>query len=97
MPGVVLLLLVGLTAVAAVLTKVECVDAAREAARSAARGENGVAAGSRAAPAHAHVAVSTGGTVRASVTAPVIPLVPFLSGLTVSGSAVAEPEPGVVP
>ncbi|BCJ32716.1 hypothetical protein Athai_02190 [Actinocatenispora thailandica] len=97
MPGVVLLLLVGLTAVAALIAKVECVDAAREAARAAARGDNGVAAGSRAAPAHARVSVSTGESIRATVTAPVIPLGSVLSSLTVSASAVAEPEPGVVP
>jgi hypothetical protein len=97
MPGVVLLLLVGLTAVAALIAKVECVDAAREAARTAARGDNGVAAGTRAAPTHAHVSVSTGESVRATVTAPVIPLGSVLSSLTVSGSAVAEAEPGVAP
>ncbi|WP_435829280.1 TadE family type IV pilus minor pilin [Actinocatenispora sera] len=97
MPGVVLLLLVGLTAVAALIAKVECVDAAREAARAAARGADGAAAGARAAPAHAQVSVSTGRSVRATVTAPVIPLGSVLSSLTVSGSAVAEAEPGVVP
>ena len=95
MPGVVLLFLVGLTAVAALIAKVHCVDAAREAARAAARGGNGMQAGARSAPAHARVSVSTGATVRASVSAPVIPLAPVLSSLTVTGTAVAEPEPGV--
>jgi Flp pilus assembly protein TadG len=96
MPAVILLLLAGLMAVSAVLTKLECVDAARQAARAAARGESGVAAGSRAAPPGAAVSVSArGGQVRATVRAAVRPLGAGLPGLTVSATAVAEPEPGV--
>ena len=45
-----LLLFAGLTAVSAVTTKAQCVDAAREAALAAARGERGAAAGQRVAP-----------------------------------------------
>lgn len=96
MPAVVLLLLAALTAVSAVLTKLECVDAARQAARAAARGDSGSTAGSRAAPSGAAVSVtSDGGQIRATVRASVRPLGAVLPGLTVSADAVAEPEPGV--
>jgi len=44
-PVLVLLLLAGLTAVGAVVTKLQCVDAAREAARAEARGASGEQAG----------------------------------------------------
>ncbi|MGA8114408.1 MAG: TadE family type IV pilus minor pilin [Actinocatenispora sp.] len=95
MPAVVLLLLAALTAVSAVMTKLECVDAARQAARAAARGESGVVAGSRAAPAGATVTMRLGGgTVRATVRAAVRPLGSLTPGFTVSASAVAEAEPG---
>ncbi len=96
MPAVVLLLLAALTAVSAVLTKLECVDAARQAARAAARGDSGVTAGSRAAPDGASVSVtSDGGRIRATVRAVVRPLGGVVPGLSVSADAVAEPEPGV--
>jgi len=98
MPGVVLLLCVGLSAVSAVMTELECVDAAREAARAAARGDSGVTAGQRAAPTNATVSVSNDGdTVRATVSAPVAVIGDVLPALRVSGTAVAESEPGASP
>jgi hypothetical protein len=94
LPIVVLLMLAGITGVSAVITELRCVDAAREAARSAARGEPGVPAGQRAAPSGASVLVATDGdTVRATVRAPVRPLGPYLPGFTVEGTAVAAVEP----
>ncbi len=94
-PVVVLLLLVGITAVGAVLTKLRCVDAAREAVRAAERGEPGQPAGQRAAPGGASVSVVVeGDTVRAVVRAPVRPLVPLLPTFTVEADAVGAVEPG---
>lgn len=97
MPAVVLLLFAALTTVSAVTTKLECTDAARQAVRAAARGDSGTAAGARAAPAGAHISVVVhDGTVRATVRATVRPIGTLVPGLTVSSSAVAETEPGVV-
>ena len=94
-PVVVLLLLVGITAVGAVLTKLRCVDAAREAVRAAARGEPGQPAGQRAAPDGASISVAVeGDTVRAVVKAPVRPLIPLLPTFTVEADAVGATEPG---
>src|SRR2546430_2996457 len=85
LPALVLLLLAGLTAVMAVLAKLECVDAAREAARAAARGDSGITAGARVAPHGATVLVDADGElVRATVRAPVRPLGGHLPGFTVS-------------
>jgi len=95
LPVVVFLLLAGLTAVNAVGTKLRCLDAAREGARAAARGDSGEDAGRRAAPPGATVTVVVDGdTVRASVRAAVRPLGPHLPGLSVDADAVAAVEPG---
>ncbi len=94
LPVVVFLLLAGITGVSAVVTQLRCVDAAREAARSAARGGPGVPAGERAAPPGARVEVAADGDmVHATVRATVRPLGPYLPGFTVEGSAVAAVEP----
>ncbi|AVT31242.1 mucin-associated surface protein [Plantactinospora sp. BC1] len=95
LPALLLLLLAGLTAVNAVTTKAQCVDAAREAALAASRGAPGVPAGARAAPQGATVSVSVNGdrTV-ATVRAPVRALGARLPRLTVSAIAVAAVEPG---
>ncbi|MFI5835085.1 TadE family type IV pilus minor pilin [Micromonospora sp. NPDC051300] len=95
LPALMLLLFAGLTSVDAVTTRAGCVDAAREAALAAARGEPGVAAGARYAPAGAEVTVTvTGDLVTATVRAPVRALGARLPRLTVSGVAVAAVEPG---
>lgn len=74
LPVVVLLLAVGLGAVRYGIDQVRCVDAARAAARAAARGDSSsevVEVGLRGAPAGATVSVTRGGgLVRVSVTAP---------------------------
>lgn len=96
LPALMLLLFVGLTAVSAVTTKLQCVDAAREAARAAARGESGHAAGLRAAPPGAGVELTVAGdTVTATVRAPVRMLGSWLPRLDVQAAAVAAAEPGV--
>ncbi|MDG4790482.1 TadE family type IV pilus minor pilin [Micromonospora sp. WMMD1102] len=95
LPALLLLLLAGLTAVNAVTTKGQCVDAAREAAVAASRGAPGVPAGLRAAPPGATVSVSVRGEeVVATVRAPVRALGARLPRLTVSAVAVAAVEPG---
>jgi hypothetical protein len=101
LPALMLLLLAGLTAVVAVSTRLQCLDAAREAAIAAARGESGPAAGARVAPDGAAVSVSIGDDV---VTATVGARVRVLGGnlpmITVGATAVAAREPeagGAIP
>ena len=95
LPALMLLLLAGLTAVSAVATKAQCVDAAREAALAASRGEAGAAAGTRSAPAGATISISVeGDTVVVSVRAPVRALGARLPRITVEATAVAAVEPG---
>lgn len=96
LPALLVLLLAGLTAVGAVTTKLQCVDAARDAVLAASRGEPGTEAGRRAAPAGAEVTVTgSGGTVTATVRAPVPLLGGHLPGLRVTATAVADTEPGL--
>ncbi|MFG1832959.1 TadE family type IV pilus minor pilin [Micromonospora chersina] len=95
LPALMLLLFAGLTAVDAVTTRAGCLDAAREAALAAARGEPGSTAGSRYAPAGADVSVTVAGDrVTVTVRAPVRSFGARLPRLTVSGTAVAAVEPG---
>ena len=95
LPALMLLLLAGLTSVTAVTTKAQCVDAAREAALAASRGEPGVVAGQRVAPPGAAVSVAvTGDDVTVTVRAPVRAFGARLPGITVTGTAVAAVEPG---
>jgi hypothetical protein len=86
---VLLVCVAGLTAVS---MQVRCVDAAREAARLAARGDDASAAARRIAPDGAALQLrNDGGFVIATVTARPT----FLPGVTVAGEAVAAVEPGV--
>ncbi|KKK03055.1 TadE family type IV pilus minor pilin [Micromonospora sp. HK10] len=95
LPALLLLLLTGLTAVDAVTTRAGCLDAAREAALAASRGESGAAAGARHAPSGAEVSVTVSGEqVTATVRAPVRALGARLPRLAVSATAVAVVEPG---
>ncbi|MET7467244.1 TadE family type IV pilus minor pilin [Micromonospora sp. NPDC005211] len=95
LPALMLLLVAGLTSVNAVGTRLACVDAAREAALAAARGESGAVAGSRYVPDGAQVAVTVAGDrVTATVRAPVRTFGTRLPRLVVSGEAVAAVEPG---
>lgn len=96
LPALLLLLLTGLTAVDAVTTRAGCLDAAREAALAASRGESGTAAGARHAPTGAEVSVTVSSEqVTATVRAPVRALGARLPRLAVSATAVAAVEPGV--
>ncbi|WP_293240232.1 TadE family type IV pilus minor pilin [Mycolicibacterium sp.] len=90
--AVVLVLCVG--GLAAVGTQVRCVDASREAARLAARGDEGAAADAvhRSGPAGAELVVRRdGGFVVARVSSRSIPLL----GFTIAAEAVAAVEPGL--
>lgn len=95
LPALMLLLVAGLTAVNAVGTRVACVDAAREAALAAARGEPGTVAATRYAPDGAEVSVTVAGDrVTATVRAPVRTFGTRLPRLVVAAEAVAAVEPG---
>lgn len=89
MVAVLVLCLAGITAVT---MQIRCVDAAREAARLAARGDQaGVVAVGRLAPPGAAVEVRQDGgyvTARVSGRSPVLP------GVVIVGRAVAAIEPG---
>lgn len=94
LPAVAVLLLAGLTAVSAVTTRMECVDAAREVALAVARGEPAETV-VHGAPDNARVSVDIRGeTVHATVRARVPLLGTRLPALTVAGAAVAALEPG---
>ncbi|MDT4990182.1 MAG: hypothetical protein QOH97_74 [Actinoplanes sp.] len=94
LPALMLLLLAGLTAVLAVTTKTQCVDAAREGALAAARGEAGAAAAARVAPPGASIAVTADAeTVTVIVSSPVSMLGSSLPAIVVSSAALAAREP----
>lgn len=95
LPALMLLLFAGLTAIDAVTTRAGCLDAAREAALAASRGEPGSAVGSRYAPAGAGVSVGVAADrVTVTVRAPVRAFGARLPRITVSATAVAAVEPG---
>ena len=94
--GLVVFLAVAIGAIAAVAASVRCVDAARELARLAARGEpeRGRAVAAQLAPSGARIELVVRGdevTVEVSVS-PAAPL-----PLQVGGRAVAVLEPGEIP
>lgn len=92
-----LLLFAGLTAVSAVTVKGQCVDAAREGALAAARGDSGTSAAARVAPSGADVRVAVeGDTVAVRVRASVRLLGAHLPAISVEASAVAAREPDAV-
>lgn len=94
LPALMLLLGFGITAVTAVTAKMQCLDAAREAALAGARGAQATAVASRIAPGGA--TVRTGGTtesVTAEVAAPIRMFGTDLPGLEVRATAVAAREP----
>ncbi|NNG34890.1 TadE family type IV pilus minor pilin [Nakamurella aerolata] len=90
---IVVVLAACLAGVGCAVAQIQCVDAAREAARLAARGDDGaIAAAQRIAPSGASISVGTGGTtVTASVT--VTPVGGLLPGVRLSATAVAAKEP----
>jgi Flp pilus assembly protein TadG len=86
-----------LAGIAAVTDQLRCTDAAREAARLAARGEpdQGRAAAERIAPKGASVAIrADGDAIAVEVSAEPVGLLP---GLTLTGRAYAVAEPGGQP
>ena len=105
LPVLVVVLAAAVFVLACVAAQLACVDAARSAARVAARGEPAAfvaATGERLAPADARVALRTGGaagteTVEVVVTAQVRPFgraLRVLPAVRVRGRAVAAVEPG---
>ena len=99
---VLLLVLVGaVAAVTVVGAQLRCVDAAREGARAAARGEDAATVAGWAAAAAPDGArtdmTATDGEVRVAVTVEVAPLGPLPWRVTVSAEAVAQREPGAGP
>jgi len=100
LPVLVLLLWVALAAVAAVTAQLRCVDAAREGARAASRGEppaRVAALAGQVAPdgARVRVAPDSPDTVAVTVTGRVPLVGRLLSPITVRARAVALVEPGV--
>lgn len=95
LPVLVLVLGIALAAVAVVAAHVRVLDAAREAARAAGRGDVAAArrlVGEAAPGAHLQLAVGAA-TVRAVVEKQVRPLGGWLPAITVREQAVAEVEP----
>jgi Flp pilus assembly protein TadG len=102
LPVLLLVLAGAVAAVTVVGAQLRCVDAAREGARAAARGEDAAVAtalAGRAAPDGAVIAVSSGGEeVVVSVRARITPLGPVPLEITVAAEAVALREPqGSIP
>lgn len=99
LPVLLLVLAAAVAAVVVVGSQLRCVDAAREAARAASRGDPAAQVAAivgRAAPPGAAVSTRTSGDlVIVTVTAPVRPLGPVLLRVHVSATATAELEPGV--
>jgi hypothetical protein len=99
MPVLVLLLVAALTAVSAVTTQMRCVDAAREVARAAARGDADAAGlGRRIGPPHVTVTVNADADlVRVVVTGRAEPIGSWFSAPEVHATAVAARESEVEP
>ena len=97
LPAVVLMVVAGLTAFSVLFAQLRCVDAAREAALAAARGEaDGVVrlAATRSGPADADVQVISSSTeVRVTVSGEAGGGGGLLPSFRVSASAVAHREP----
>jgi hypothetical protein len=95
LPVLVLVLAVAITAVGAVAARVRVLDAAREAARVAARGDAAAAmrVAHELAPGARVTLRRSGSLVVASVHARLHPFGSWLPGTTVDGRAVAELEP----
>lgn len=101
LPVLLLVLAAAVAAVVVVGSQLRCVDAAREGARAAARGEAAAVVtelAGRAAPEGAQVQVSVvGDTVTVTVTAAPQPLGPVPLRVPVGATATAVREPGAGP
>lgn len=94
LPVLMLLVLTAVYAVQVAGTRVRCLDAAREVARAAARGDPSAAALARAVLPGSTVAVRRGGAnVTATVTIRLLPLGSGLPPVTVSEVVTAHAEP----
>lgn len=100
LPVLLLVLTAAVAAVTVVGAQLRCVDAAREGARAAARGDDSAEVSAlvdRAAPDGAITAVTVRGEeVRVTVTADVAALGPLPVWISVSAEAVALREPGAL-
>ncbi len=95
MPALILLLLFALGAIDAVLARMQCLDAARDAALAQARGADGAAVGRSRAPRGATVTVWVDGDgAHAQVRLRVAPLGRHLPQVDVAAGATADLEPG---
>jgi Flp pilus assembly protein TadG len=98
LPVLLFVLAAAVAAVTLLGAQLQCVDAAREGARAAARGEPDAAVGrlvTRLTPDGATARVSgDGNEVRVTVTVRIAPLGPLPLAVTLSGAAVAVREPG---
>lgn len=99
LPVLVLLLAVAVSAVSVAGARVRVQDAAREAARAAARGDPGVAARlvQRAAPGATYSVDTSGADVVATVELTVHPLASWLPAITLHEQALAAVEPRAAP
>src|SRR4051794_22347499 len=101
LPVLLLVLAGAVAAVTVVGAQLRCVDAAREGARAAARGETAAAVSrvtAEIAPPGAVTAVAAAGDdVRVTVSVTIAPLGPVPLRVAVSATAVAQREPGTVP
>ena len=103
LPALVLLVAAGMTAVSVLTAQLRCVDAAREAARAAARGEGAAVVRSlaeRSGPAGSDIEVTSGGQeVEVTVSAQAHSVGGLLPAVHVQATAVAlrEPEPSGEP
>lgn len=97
LPVLVLVLAIGVGTIAAVTAQLRCIDAAREGARAAARGESLATARSlaaEAAPAGADIAITQDGDrIQVTVSAEIAIGDGLLPPVTVQGTALAVPEP----
>ena len=97
LPALVVLVAAGMTAVSVLTAQLRCVDAAREAARAAARGEDAAIVRSlaeRSGPAGSDVQVTSGGReVEVTVSAEADSVGGLLPAVRVQASAVALREP----
>jgi hypothetical protein len=103
LPALVVLVAAGMTMVSVLIAQLRCVDAAREAARAAARGEDAAVVRSlaqRSGPKGSAVQLTAGQQeIEVTVSADADPVVGLLPAVHVEATAVAlrEPEPSGEP
>jgi Flp pilus assembly protein TadG len=94
LPALIVLLFFGVGLVAAISTRMQCLDAAREGALAAARGDSGNAAAARVGPPGSRIGISeSGDSVTATVSARIRMFGGSLPVVTINETAVAAREP----